>query len=734
MVVNLRNLLAAAAVLVIGSSGCRIVAGLEDRTLVAPNQDAGIEDAESEWYTPSDAASEATEGGDDGASDAQGTECFLPAPGAVSLRLGNLMPDTQRVDFCVKPSEQSSFDGVLPLISSGGPACPRGLSYRDVTRSFGSDAGVYDIAVVPFDETTILEQACTGDPLSLVSSVELAEGDTMSVVVLGDAASGITVEVMPEAAPPTEATKVRFVHGLVGATNLDCGRCTAEDLPAEVTDVAFTDVPFGYSTQPGSTALGTVDEAGYLTLQPESSFIFGVSRAGQAEAVMAKAAPLSVGRAYTAFALGKLDDVRFPAELYLCDEQEADGIYAVCGGGTVDLRVDSFNAYLRGPFGPYDAERALQLSQTINELDTDVVCVQEVWSKQHRAAILAETSQRFPFSAAFANDLDTENDDPKDASGMVPPSFEVPPCGEDDTALLDGAIECLRDNCLEPVGEEDAVATPDVGTCMTDTCLLALAPLLSGTVKQKECFACLYNGLASYGTAASVRSACTTDPRARYGYAGGSGTMVLSRFPIEDAEQWVLPSTDRRINVIRAPVRLTNQAVVDIYCTQLTEPADNPLRPYTGHYGDNQDKLTAWQQELYLQTDKLAGWVVETSTRRGRRAVLSGTIYAGPALEYGGFPFLEGINEPAYNLLSTRFPPAVTADFMARCTHCSYNGLVASASDTWQSHNFLSGIPITAVQVAQVVEYSQIVDLPDAAFPVPVTPHFGFRSTVRMVR
>ena len=732
---------AALAALVFAGFGCKAIAGISDRSLVEQS-DAGTGGSGGD-------TGDAGEDADQPDADADApidTSCNLPPPGTASLRLGNFIPSLDRVDFCIKPSDEPTFDGVLPTIASWGGGCQVGLGYRDLTAVFGTETGVFDIVAVRVDETTKPEAACAGTPIASASQVVVQEGMFLGLLLFGDAPSNAVLKGLPETRPSSNDSAIRFVHGLVGTANLDCSLTLSSELPVELSAKGFEDVPFASITPNiGPSDIGTIDDNGYTRFQLSgASATFGVAPTGTLDAFAIEANKYDRGVSYTIFALGRMNDNRFPPEVYICDEQKTDGILARCGGLAIDLRVDTLNAQLAGPYGPYDAERTTKMVETINGLETDALCLHEVWAKANRDMIIAGTTGQFPNSATFPADYDTVVDDPTDINGDTPPAFDQAPCVGDDAVLLDTIVDCLKANCFEPKNNETQGKPPaGVANCMTTQCLADIWPLISGTPEQKRCYACMFNGVASYATPATMREDCTTNPAARFVYGGDTATAVLSRFPIVNAESRVIASTDWRVNIIRAPLKLPNDAIVDLYCTQLTTPADGTARPYTGQYGNGKVGLAAWQEELYLQAQKLVNWVNEKSTSAGRMAVISGSFYSGPEYFDGQSQILESISVQAYDTLTAAFPFAAPPSYVPSCTFCSDNPILAppgaepSGSNSRQSHIFIAGIPITAVQSAEVVEYPLNVELVAAdntPFNAPISTHYGLRSRLRIVR
>ena len=261
------------------------------------------------------------------------SSCKLPEDGNASLRLGNLVPSLDRVDYCIKPSTQDSYAGIKPTLASWGGGCQRGLGYRDVTAKFRADAGVVDISIVEVDDNTDLATVCAETGVATLSQVNISEGATMSLLVFGDQLTSAVAKALPEfGSAPETFSALRFVHGLVGVGNLDGGISLLDFLPAELDLLVWADVPFGEAASQAKTPSGTVDTNGYLHVQVGGAQLnLGASLTGGKELIVLQPAKTDSDVSYTLFATGRMNDNEYPPGIYICDEQSADGILARCG-------------------------------------------------------------------------------------------------------------------------------------------------------------------------------------------------------------------------------------------------------------------------------------------------------------------------------------------------------------------------------------------------------------------
>ena len=73
----------------------------------------------------------------------------------------------------------------------------------------------------------------------------------------------------------------------------------------------------------------------------------------------------------------------------------------------------------RGAFVPNEDARREVIPGALAALDSDVVCLQEVWTQADKDAITAALAGTFPHAVSFTHDLDTPVDDPTDQNGDV---------------------------------------------------------------------------------------------------------------------------------------------------------------------------------------------------------------------------------------------------------------------------------------------------------------------------
>ncbi|MBT8468985.1 MAG: endonuclease/exonuclease/phosphatase family protein, partial [Deltaproteobacteria bacterium] len=242
------------------------------------------------------------------------------------------------------------------------------------------------------------------------------------------------------------------------------------------------------------------------------------------------------------------------------------------------------------------------------------------------------------------------------------------------------------------------------------------------------CYACIIPQLPT-ATFGEIRSSCATVPNQDLAFGGQNGVMILSRHPLKNTENWVIPGTWNRRSILSASVELPSGAELDVYCNHLTPIFDDFVFPYTGQYGDGMTGALGWQAEQELQAEKLVAYV--NTTNGDRPSVILGDFNTGLAFPAQG---IVGEVEETFDLLAAAFTPAYTSDYAPLCTFCSTNPVTnpdddPEATSVWIDHILLQNFPADSV-----LSTARIFD--DAVVPVegdmlvPLSDHFGMRSVI----
>ncbi len=399
-------------------------------------------------------------------------------------------------------------------------------------------------------------------------------------------------------------------------------------------------------------------------------------------------------------------------------------LLVACGGGSdpYDVTIDTLNVGLAGAFVPNEAARRTPVVEAIAAMDSDIVCLQEVWIASDKTLIADGVRAAFPHSASFEHDLSTPVDDATDQMGMVPPPDTEAPCADSRLAMtLEAALTCLRENCSTVPDSDDGHTTS--AACAEAMCVESVAALLLGDDAALACYSCLTTALPtdSFG---DLRNLCTTQVGAELAFQGQSGVMILSKHPISNAEAFVMPGTWNRRIVAEATVTLPNDTEVDVYCNHLTPIFDSLAFPYTGDYGADLLGADGWAAEQLLQAQKLIARVAARSGTETPAFILGDMNTGRPYMDV-----LEGEGVPTLDALEAAFTLAVTPDYVPACTHCPDNANVSDASvPVWIDHILMTNVPAENVLSTLLTYDEPTVDA--GGTMVPISDHYGRRSVV----
>ncbi len=749
--------LAIVAMVALPTSGCELVLGMTGHSATEAPADAGGDGA--------------SDGASDVGADTGPKLCTLPATGDAAARVTNVLPSTNRYDFCLKP-DTAGAPTIGPVFSVA-VGCAGGLAYKDSSASFPVPSGSYEVDVIAAGP----KAKCTDAPVTTISHVAFDPGTTTNAILMGDGGSDHVIKALRETVPSNIESRFRFVHAIDGSPAQDFGLALKASLPAQLSQVYLRNIAFGTTSPAGTSPGGSIDANGYAGFSGSGAVLdFGRANTGTPDVLDLLAVKLVAHVGYSIYAVGKTDatgkpnDINFPTELLLCNEHDVDrGVYARCANAVpIDLTLDIVNTQLNGPYSPNEAVRRQPLQQAIAKLNGDVACITEVWSEADKDAIVAAAHSTYTYSARKAMDLTTPIDDATDQNGNTPPTPTTPPCGDAQSkADLEAYLGCVQHNCAVKADDPTSHVEDQAASCIASNCPVEAITLESDSPRGWDCGLVNFFGRASF---ADTQTACESNPLARYAFSGTNGILLLSRYPIDGTPDFIsLGATDFRVTLMRAPVAIDVNTKVDAYCIVTTTPAPASLtRPYVGDYGgyggpgrtcaSDSDCLTKygetcdlagtktcqiasdqeWRNELLLQVGKVANHVAQLSGATKRRAIVLGDWYTGPQLGT-----LTALNVESYNALTALLPLAVSQGYNPLCTYCADNanttppGTQPTAASSWSTYGLLTNIPITDVESNAITLQDATVPVTDptvdgGTYKVPVSPYYGFRTVVRI--
>jgi endonuclease/exonuclease/phosphatase family metal-dependent hydrolase len=321
-----------------------------------------------------------------------------------------------------------------------------------------------------------------------------------------------------------------------------------------------------------------------------------------------------------------------PCLLLIACSSSAPTVLGVCA----DIASDgesvavTFNAALGpGLDVPHVGARIGPVSEAVVEMPWDVLCLNEIWTDEAAAAILARLG--LPDSHAFSHDTRGRNEDPADRCAP----------GE-----LDDGLDCIRREC-------PGLPDEDLSRCALDRCRAEGFSLL---VKNRDCFDCV---VASAGQSVEgIAQTCYGSGASKL-YGGRNGVILVSRSPLRDTEAIELPSSYANRVALFATVDVGGRAI-EVACTHITAARD--LIPPT------ETEFADWNQEMIAQI-ALASERLEARAG-GRPQLLLGDLNTGPSFD--GDMDIDA--EPVWNsILASGFLSPAATSRPSICSRCRGN-------------------------------------------------------------
>lgn len=351
-------------------------------------------------------------------------------------------------------------------------------------------------------------------------------------------------------------------------------------------------------------------------------------------------------------------------------------------GKSEPFTVSTYNAGLAVAFVPAANERAPDTAQAVAALETDLVCLQEVWLPEH-VALFDEAAKKAGFEHRYFPDPQQED-------------MPSPACAAGE---LDDLITCMDVDCGSVCDDE-----------LVD-CLFASCPLEFLTLG-KTCNRCVQ---AHVGTAtpAEVADECNNGG-IEYAYGGSFGTGILSKYPFE-VEEIVLASTTNRRGLLHATVE-GPEGPIDTYCTHLT--AGLSLIPYPRDEG-------SWESEQGDQVALLAGLLADAPDP----VMVLGDLNNGPATNDADAEF-----EAHFQMLLDEGMKAPYVDLDGSCTFCPENALSSvDSSETGEliDHILIRGFdPEAELSVRRDLDQALTVTSCEAPLDGAHSDHYGISVTM----
>ena len=330
--------------------------------------------------------------------------------------------------------------------------------------------------------------------------------------------------------------------------------------------------------------------------------------------------------------------------------------------------VATFNAGLARGALPYADERLTLIGDAVRDLAVDAICLQEVWSDADTQALISAAEPVYPY--AFRKRTDST-------------SQRAARCGLFTTLGLDRCVKSNRSNNGVPVFDcVEGACKPDY-QALGDDCQRCLA---ANPDKAWRCATGLFRA-------------------DEYVYGGRNGLLLLSRWPIEQAEYRPFDAALVRRGVISATI-----AGRTIHCTHLTAPLESVPYPDDRSFGGYVDEQAA-QVEAITDT-----------APSDRCEIVLGDTNNGPSTGA-----LDGYLADIYAMFKASGFVEAWPD--RRCTYCENNPLTGNYGDLHLDHIFYRGCEAMGPPFYDVIlDQAVRIEVDGQVRSIRLSDHYGLSS------
>ena len=360
-----------------------------------------------------------------------------------------------------------------------------------------------------------------------------------------------------------------------------------------------------------------------------------------------------------------------------------------------ELKVATYNVGLAHGYVAYSDERAKLLGPELAQIDSDVLCLQEVWQPEDQSRLTNDLKATFPYVLSIPAQ-------PRLASrnGI---------CRMSDLLGGNRFLSCLGKFCLRKTGQEQT-------SCLIENCSSSLDAL---KVSNEQCAAALFAQVGQ-GTLSALWSVISPFSMAQtLAYGGSAGVMLFSKRPLTlvNILDFADSSTINRRALLHAQTTDAKGASVQVMCTHLTANLEGEI-PYPGKY-------SSWSEETQVQARAISDYAVHVD---------------GPLVFMGDFNCsfpekrnpknLRLTNPEGCQILNHGEWTSMSQDRFSDCTFCAENPLVnKNTESTILDHVLYKG----SKGSGSVTEVSRIMEQGFAVAPDKVTPlsdHYGLHAVI----
>lgn len=364
-------------------------------------------------------------------------------------------------------------------------------------------------------------------------------------------------------------------------------------------------------------------------------------------------------------------------------------IVANAYAGDQTLKLTTFNAGLAHTFVHHAKERIDPITEKLSKLDSDVVCIQEAWTKKDRKKIKKALKKSYPHLHM------TKIEQMK--------AKHAPVCKIKELFGEGKFVSCMQKQCGGLDGDEFT-------DCIINTCGNQLRDL---KVSNRECATSLMAQVGRSSLASMITLLTPFKRAGLFAYKGSNGLMLFSKKPMR--ETGLIDFSD--ISTLNRRQALTAQ--IDgkkVICTHLTADLEKTV-PYTGTFKN-------WGEENKAQVQRM----LKTIKNKDETILIMGDFNCSP--EVSTFSIEPELPESCSLLTEAGFVDPATEGNNLECTSCASNLLNDEDSkNTAIDHIYVRGAEILNSKV--VLKEKIKVETKRSNFvETNLSDHYGFWAEI----
>lgn len=358
-------------------------------------------------------------------------------------------------------------------------------------------------------------------------------------------------------------------------------------------------------------------------------------------------------------------------------------------GTNESLKLTTFNVGLAHTFVHHAKERLEPITSKLLSLDSDVICIQEAWTKKDRKKIKKSLKKKYPhLHMTKIKNLKAK---------------KTPVCRIKELFGKGKFVSCMQKQCGGLDGDEFT-------DCIINTCGKQLRDLKTSN---RECASSLMAQVGRSSLAGMLTVLSPFKKAGLFAYKGSNGLMLFSKRPMTNTGliDFSDISTLNRRQALTAEIE--GKAIA---CTHLTADLESTV-PYTGTFKN-------WGEENKTQVTRL----LTTLENKSKTTLLLGDFNCSPEVAASGID--AELADSCKLITDAGFSDPVTQATEVECTSCSNNLLNdEDMNNTAIDHIYVRNGDVLASKVI-LKEVIKVKKKKSNYVETNLSDHFGFWAEI----